>query len=185
MVSMRLYKACDLEKVRNITRRYHVTHGEPIAWGWDAIEKLGIRDINQPEWGDQPLSPDGTVVADLVDEVEIIPVFWGCGVTPQETVMKSGLQGIVMAHMPGHMLILDCLGDQIVTRYIFTFSWLLCLPVFTWDSGAEKKKIKKELNTLSVSQALRGSRLKTYSISQLRITSYIIVTGRPGIGRLK
>lgn len=32
VVSMRSYKPEDVERVRNITRPYIETHGEPIAW---------------------------------------------------------------------------------------------------------------------------------------------------------
>jgi uncharacterized protein YcsI (UPF0317 family) len=49
------------------------------------------------------------------DEDEI-PVFWGCGVTPQEAVMKAGLEGTIMAHAPGHMLVLDCHDWDIVAK---------------------------------------------------------------------
>ena len=32
VVSMRPYKAADIERVRGITRPYIATHGEPVAW---------------------------------------------------------------------------------------------------------------------------------------------------------
>ncbi|KAI0011753.1 hypothetical protein F4779DRAFT_615369 [Xylariaceae sp. FL0662B] len=76
-VLTRPYKVADVEKVREITRGRHTTHGRPIAWGWDALQKLGIRDIDAPEWSGLPLMD-------------------GCVVTPQEAVAKAGIEGTVM-----------------------------------------------------------------------------------------
>ncbi|CAD6457479.1 1b31888d-3e57-4839-9a02-f3d290c4474a [Sclerotinia trifoliorum] len=117
VVSMRPYKKDDIEKVRNITRPYLATHGEPIAWGWDAVEKLGIQDIAKPDWGDISMDDDGYPLV-LVGgrEDEIVPVFWGCGVTPQHAVVSAGLEGIVMGHAPGHMLVLDCRDGDLVKK---------------------------------------------------------------------
>ena len=109
VVSMRPYKKKDVDEVRDITRPYVAVHGEPLAWGWNAVESLGIKDINAPEWGDVPLAPDGQ---DLVPEIgegedQLVPVFWACGVTPQEAIVRAKLQGTVIGHAPGHMIILD------------------------------------------------------------------------------
>jgi uncharacterized protein YcsI (UPF0317 family) len=116
VVSMRPYKRKDIETVREITRPYMVTHGEPIAWGWDAIEKLGIKNIDTPEWGDPPVTLDGQPLGVCDGDEDEIPVFWGCGVTPQEAVMRAGLEGTIMAHAPGHMLVLDCHDWDIVAK---------------------------------------------------------------------
>ncbi|OBT66262.1 hypothetical protein VE03_04337 [Pseudogymnoascus sp. 23342-1-I1] len=109
VVSMRPYRRADVERVRELTRPYVSTHGEPVAWGWDAIERLGIKDINAPEFGDMPLNLDAA-------DDEIVPVFWGCGVTPQLAVMKAQLPGRVMGHAPGHMLVIDVMEDDIVEK---------------------------------------------------------------------
>ncbi|KAI0530280.1 DUF1445 domain-containing protein [Xylaria digitata] len=114
VVSMRPYKKADIEQIRAITRRYLPTHGECIAWGWDALERLGIRDIDMPQWGDAPLTMDGRPLGDMFGNDDDVPVFWGCGVTPQEAVMNASLSGVVMAHAPGHMLVLDCLEDHVI-----------------------------------------------------------------------
>jgi uncharacterized protein YcsI (UPF0317 family) len=114
LVSMRSYRRKDIETAREITRPYIATHGEPIAWGWDAVKKLGIQDIDKPEWGHAPLTLDGRRLGEVEGNEENIPVFWGCGVTPQEAVMRAGLQGTVMGHAPGHMLLLDCRDWDIV-----------------------------------------------------------------------
>lgn len=105
VVSMRPYKAAEIEKVRSISRQFRKTHGEPIDWGYDAVKRLGIKDINNPEFG------DSTDIAE--DE---IPVFWGCGVTAQFAAKTVGekIPGLVFAHYPGHMLILDIKDSEII-----------------------------------------------------------------------
>jgi uncharacterized protein YcsI (UPF0317 family) len=108
VVSMRPYSETQIERVRDITRPFIATHGEPIAWGWDAVESLGIKDIDKPEWGDAPTTLKGDPLSTRRSCTDDIPVFWGCGVTPQEAVMRAGLEGTIMAHAPGHMLVLDC-----------------------------------------------------------------------------
>ncbi|KAI1116145.1 DUF1445-domain-containing protein [Nemania sp. NC0429] len=114
VVSMRPYRARDVPGVRNITRAFSATHGEPIAWGWEAVEALGIKDIDRPQWGDAPITQAGAPFGKLLGCDELVPVFWGCGVTPQEAVMRADLKGNVMAHSPGHMLLLDCRDSDIV-----------------------------------------------------------------------
>ncbi|CAD6588349.1 MAG: hypothetical protein CYPHOPRED_004342, partial [Cyphobasidiales sp. Tagirdzhanova-0007] len=96
VVSMRPYLRRDLERVRNTTRPFTLAHGEPVAWGYEGAEAIGITDIRAPEFGDPPEIRD--------DE---IPVFWGCGVTPQLSIMDSGISGQVVCHAPGQMLVLD------------------------------------------------------------------------------
>lgn len=111
VVSMRPYKRADVERVRDITRPFVTTHGEPIAWGWDSMHRLGIGDINKPDWGDAPMTPDGKPLDPTNDEM--IPLFWGCGVTPQEAVMRAGLGGTIMGHAPGHMILLDVRDEDV------------------------------------------------------------------------
>ena len=65
VVSMRPYRPEQVEKVRAVTRPFLETHGEPIAWGWEAMDELGIKDINKPEFGDAVTFREGEV-----------PVFW-------------------------------------------------------------------------------------------------------------
>jgi len=103
VVSMRPYKEGLVEKVRRVTARYAGMHGEPLAWGWAAVAELGIADIERPEFGDRVEIREGEV-----------PVFWGCGVTPQVVVMEAGekIKGTVMAHDPGHMLALDLTEEE-------------------------------------------------------------------------
>ena len=119
VVSMRSYKRSEIETVRAITRPFTITHGEPIDWGWDAALRLGILDIDVPDFGDAPLAADGRKYGQVASrghgEDEEIPVFWGCGVTPQEGIMRAGnkIDGLVMGHCPGHMLVMDVDEERI------------------------------------------------------------------------
>lgn len=114
VVSMRSYKASDIARVRELTRPFMLTHGEPVAWGWDAVARLGIRNIDVPDWGDAPLTLDGQPLGLKLGSEDEVPVFWGCGVTPQEAVVKAGLKGVIMSHAPGHMLLLDSKDKDLV-----------------------------------------------------------------------
>lgn len=43
-----------------------------------------------------------------------VPVFWGCGVTPQLSVMSSpALTGVAISHSPGKMVLLDYTVDSL------------------------------------------------------------------------
>ncbi|BFZ63713.1 hypothetical protein YB2330_004845 [Saitoella coloradoensis] len=116
VVSMRPYPRHLIESARTITRPYTATHGEPIAWGWSALRTLGISSIDSPEWGDAPLSLDGRKLSEVEGDEENVPVFWACGVTPQEAVMRAGLEGVVMGHAPGHMVVLDARDWDVVKK---------------------------------------------------------------------
>lgn len=107
VVSMRPYKIADVSCVRDITRPYVATHGEPVDWGWDGMKRLGIEDITKVQWGDPSLNLDSSGRPFDESEQGYVPVFWGCGVTPQNAVMMAGLEGTIMAHSPGHMIVLD------------------------------------------------------------------------------
>ncbi|RDW61719.1 uncharacterized protein DSM5745_10391 [Aspergillus mulundensis] len=110
VVSMRTYLPSEIERVRDITRPFLATHGEPVAWGWEGAKSIGVRDIHNPDFGDAQEFKEGEV-----------PVFWvcrsphyhnvACGVTPQVAVrhaVRAGrVQGVTMAHEPGHMLVTD------------------------------------------------------------------------------
>ena len=93
VVSMRPYKREDVERARDVTRPYRIAHGEPIAWGDPA--QLGIANLGRPDYGDAPSFEPGEV-----------PVFWGCGVTPQSVIVASKLP-FAITHEPGHMFVTD------------------------------------------------------------------------------
>ena len=117
VVSMRLYRASEVEQVRSITRPYVATHGEPVAWGWDGAERIGIKNLNAVDWGDAPVTADGDRVERSNEEERedgFVPVFWGCGVTPQEAVMRAKIPGVTMGHAPGYMVILDVKEEDVL-----------------------------------------------------------------------
>jgi uncharacterized protein YcsI (UPF0317 family) len=62
---MRPYLPGQVEKVRHVTRPFLEMHGEPMAWGWNAVDELGIQDIRKPDFGDPVTFREGE-----------IPVFW-------------------------------------------------------------------------------------------------------------
>lgn len=93
VVSMRPIRAEQVAQVYEICQQFPQVHGAPIQVG--APEALGIADLSQPDYGD--------AVAILPGEV---PVFWGCGVTPQAVVMASGIE-VCVTHSPGKMLVVD------------------------------------------------------------------------------
>ena len=70
--------------------------------------------VNRVDWGDAPVLPNGEKV--VHGEGECIPVFWGCGVTPQEAVMRAKIPGMVMGHQPGYMLVLDVREEDVLVK---------------------------------------------------------------------
>ncbi len=93
VVSMRTIPGDKVEQVIGISRRYPLAHGGPVHVGDPAA--IGIDDLYQPDWGDLPSAVDKSV-----------PVFWACGVTPQNALMRAKLP-FSITHKPGHMLITD------------------------------------------------------------------------------
>ncbi|SMQ51276.1 unnamed protein product [Zymoseptoria tritici ST99CH_3D7] len=120
VVSMRMYRKSEVEKVRDITRPYVATHGEPVAWGWEGMRGLGITDVNDVQWGDPPLTGEGKPPVEFVETKRLdgyVPVFWGCGVTPQEAVCRAKIPGVVMGHAPGYMIVLDVKEEDILHKH--------------------------------------------------------------------
>ncbi|KIW06870.1 uncharacterized protein PV09_02546 [Verruconis gallopava] len=113
VVSMRPYELGEVEAVKAVTRPFGLTHGEPLGWGWQTAEALGIKDITKPEYGDAPVCADGTP---FTRDSREVPVFWGCGVTPQNAVVGNSISGIVLGHLPGHMLVLDLREEDVFKR---------------------------------------------------------------------
>jgi uncharacterized protein YcsI (UPF0317 family) len=78
--------------VREVTARYPGAHGGPIHEGDPA------------EIGVDPSRADWTTGCDIAaDEV---PMFWGCGVTPQAVAMAAGIPEMI-THAVGHMFMTD------------------------------------------------------------------------------
>lgn len=101
VVTMRPIPEAQVEQAREISRRFPQAHGAPIAAGDPA--NIGIADLSRPDWGDAVDIKPGEV-----------PVYWACGVTPQNVLLDAGLP-ICITHSPGHMLISDVAEDAETT----------------------------------------------------------------------
>ena len=69
--------------------------------GLELKNPIGIRDLSHPDYGDMVTINEGEV-----------PVFWPCGVTPQNVIMNTK-PDIAITHAPGHMLITDTLNTRL------------------------------------------------------------------------
>jgi uncharacterized protein YcsI (UPF0317 family) len=98
VVSMRPYRAEQIDAVRDVTAQYPTMHGAPVHIGDPAA--LGIADLMNPDFGDAvTISPDEA------------PVFWACGVTPQLALLAARLD-LAITHAPGCMFVTDLHDDQ-------------------------------------------------------------------------
>lgn len=100
VVSMRPIAAAQVARAVEISARYTRVHGAPVHVG--APERLGIRDLQQPDFGDA-----------VPIEAGEIPVFWACGVTLQSIALASNIP-FCITHSPGKMFVTD-LGNE---RYV-------------------------------------------------------------------
>lgn len=82
-----------------ITGEMPRVHGAPVHIGDPSA--IGICDLEHPDFGDMVTIRDGEV-----------PVFWPCGVTPQNVVMESK-PSLAITHAPGHMLITDVRNTEL------------------------------------------------------------------------
>jgi len=101
VVSMRPLKARDAIRAIQITSRFPAIHGAPVHLGDPRL--IGIADLARPDYGD--------AVEVMADEV---PVFWACGVTPQEAIRAARLP-FVITHRPGYMLVTDIPNSSLAT----------------------------------------------------------------------
>ncbi len=93
VVSMRPVPAGLVARAVEVTARFERVHGAPVHVG--APEALGIADLSRPDHGDPVEVRPGE-----------LPVFWACGVTPQEVALASRLP-FCITHAPGHMFVSD------------------------------------------------------------------------------
>jgi uncharacterized protein YcsI (UPF0317 family) len=101
VVSMRPIPDHLVPLAEQVTGRFSKAHGAPVHIGNPA--ELGIRDLDQPDYGDAlPVAPGETAV------------FWACGVTPQAAAEAARLPFMV-THAPGYMFITD-LGEADVAN---------------------------------------------------------------------
>ena len=98
VVSMRPFKKSLVDKVTEITNEFPNMHGGPVHAG--NPKEIGIRNIDKPDYGDS--------IEIAEDEV---PVFWACGVTPQNVVLNAKPE-ILISHAPGHMFITDINNEE-------------------------------------------------------------------------
>jgi uncharacterized protein YcsI (UPF0317 family) len=97
VTSMRPIKRDQLVRAIQICSRLPAVHGAPVQVGNPA--DIGV-DLNKPDFGRIP----------EIQEDEV-PVFWGCGVTPQAVAMQAKVDYMI-THYPGHMFITDVLSES-------------------------------------------------------------------------
>jgi len=93
VVSMRPIKKDKVADACVVTSHFPRMHGSPIQVGYP--EMIGIDDVSKPDYGD--------AIEIKADE---IPLFWPCGVTPQNVITKMKLP-FAITHAPGHMFVTD------------------------------------------------------------------------------
>lgn len=93
VVSMRPFTPEDARRAAEITAHYPMAHGAPIHVGDPAA--IGIADLARPEYGRAVTLRPGEQ-----------PVFWPCGVTPQEAIANAR-PPLAITHAPGHMFVAD------------------------------------------------------------------------------
>ena len=98
LVSMRPIPAEMVTKAAVISARYPRVHGGPLHIGEPSL--IGV-DINSPYIGDKVKFLPGD-----------IPVFWGCGVTPQHIALNAKIPYMI-THAPGHMFVTDFLIEDL------------------------------------------------------------------------
>lgn len=99
VVSMRPMTPADAIRAVQITSRFPSVHGAPVHLGLP--ERIGIADINRPDYGDPVEIRPGE-----------LPVFWACGVTPQSVIAEIKPE-LSITHAPGSMLITDLRNSRL------------------------------------------------------------------------
>ena len=99
VVTMRLMTPPQAVIASQLTGRFPLNHGAPIHIG--NPEAIGA-DLAKPIVG-EPLERLPT---------DYLPVFWACGVTPQQVALASKPQ-LMITHAPAHSFVTDLKADQI------------------------------------------------------------------------
>jgi uncharacterized protein YcsI (UPF0317 family) len=99
VASMRPIPAARVARSVQISGRYPSVHGAPLHIG--SPEALGVKDLENPDFGDPPVFKPGEV-----------PVFWACGVTAQSVAMAAKPE-IMITHSPGHMFLTDIPNESL------------------------------------------------------------------------
>ena len=93
VVTMRPIPEAQVDLVRELSSRYPHAHGAPVHVG--DPEAIGVIDLGRPDYGDP-----------VPIYAQEIPVFWGCGVTPQAVAEKARVD-LMITHEPGQMFVTD------------------------------------------------------------------------------
>lgn len=98
VVTMRPFSAGEADRAAEITGHYPMAHGGPVHRGDPA--EIGIEDLTKPTYG-PPVSirPDDSFV------------YWACGVTPQEVILRSK-PDFAITHAPGYMFVCDITSES-------------------------------------------------------------------------
>jgi uncharacterized protein YcsI (UPF0317 family) len=99
VVSMRPIPSDLVGRAVEVTARLPGVHGSPVHVG--SPEALGIRDLDDPDYGD-PVPIDRDEVA----------VFWACGVTPQAIALEAAPEWLI-GHSPGKMFVSDVENERL------------------------------------------------------------------------
>lgn len=96
VVSMRPIRRDDVVRAVQVTSRHPAMHGAPVHIGDPA--QIGVVDLEKPDIG--PPNPATRV------ENDEVPLFWGCGATPQAVALQAK-PSFMITHLGGHMFITD------------------------------------------------------------------------------
>ncbi len=102
VVSMRPVKHNQVARTVQITSRFPATHGAPVHIGSPDI--IGVNNLDN-------VCYDTSTVPVENDEV---PVFWGCGCTPQAVALASNIDYMI-THKAGHLFLTDTLSERIAS----------------------------------------------------------------------
>lgn len=99
IATMRWLTPDEAIKAVQVTSRFPFNHGAPIHIGDPAA--IGA-DLENP------------MVGEAVRQIprELIPVFWACGVTPQQAALEAKLD-LMMTHAPAHGFVTDVLARNL------------------------------------------------------------------------
>lgn len=98
VVTMRPIPHQDVVRATELSSRFPIAHGGPVHIG--DPEQIGIADLSKVDWGGfNPLRAGD------------VPVYWACGVTPQDVALASGIPEMI-THAPGHMFVTDLYIDD-------------------------------------------------------------------------
>lgn len=104
VVSGRLFDTShDAVRAIQTSSRHLDVHGPPIHIG--DPEAIGIKDMNCPDWA-------STVKPPAPRKPHEIPMFWGCGITPQTVALQSRIP-FMITHWPSHVLVTDRLAEEL------------------------------------------------------------------------